>query len=405
MMKKRKYIYPLAQQTWGPEEKAAIGRVIASDSLTMGDEVQKFQREFASWAGAKFAVMVNSGSSANLLCLESLLRPIDGSPKLQSGDEVIVPALSWGTTVWPVIQLGLKPVVVDIELSTLGISPTAIESAISEKTRAIIVVHVLGQPCNLAEITHICEEHNLILIEDCCESLGAKANDTHVGNFGLYGTFSFYFSHHVSTIEGGMITTNDTNLFNDLLSMRAHGWSRDRTDANRWSTEDSNVDPRFVFLSTGFNFRPTEIEGALGRIQLQRFPDMIKRRRELARRVDILISDHVDWLKLIGRDLLTDDSTNFHSFMCLPFILDKDAPVTRSEFCEFLESSGIETRPIIAGNILRHPAARYISGASDYRCRMADQLYERGFMIGCHPYITEQSWSTFEEAITRASDL
>ncbi len=399
------YPYPLAQQTWGEDEKAALRRVVESDFYTMGPEVRAFEKAFAKWVGAQFALMTNSGSSANLLCFEALMRPAKGQPQLQRGDEVIVPALAWGTTLSPVIQMGLHPKIVDIDPESLALAPQAIKAAITEKTKAIFLIHVLGRPADIQAIQKICDEHHLILIEDCCESLGALYQGTHVGNFGQMGTFSFYFSHHISTMEGGMIILNDEALYNEIISMRAHGWSRHRLDEKDFLAQNPHLDSRFVFLTTGYNLRPTEFQGALGNVQLGRLDDLIKGRRELAFRVKDYVAQNLSWLRLIGADVLGREDGVFHSFMCLPFVLNNDAPISKAGFCQHLEAHGVETRPIIAGNILKHPAARYLPEDSQTECHTADEVLDQGFMIGCHPYLKEESWTAFTHAIQAAKDL
>lgn len=222
--------YPLASDTWDHREIEAINSVIADGRYTMGPRVKKFEEEFAARFGAKHAVMTNSGSSANLLMIASLI--LNPDYDLNPGDEVIVPAVSWSTTFFPVTQYGLKLVFVDIERDTLNIDPTKVAAAIGPKTKAILAVNLLGNSCKYDQLTDIARQHNLILIEDNCESLGASYNGRMLGTIGVMGTFSFFFSHHMQTMEGGMVLTDDPKLDQYLRSLRAHGWIRDLPNEN-----------------------------------------------------------------------------------------------------------------------------------------------------------------------------
>ncbi len=221
---------PLNKNTLGKEELDAAKAVLDSGQLTMGERCRAFERAFAAYLGVEHAVMVNSGSSANLLALFALANPLvpaDGLPgRIMPGSEVIVPALTWSTTVWPVIQAGAKPVFVDCDPDTLQATPEAIEAAVTPATSAIFVVHVLGGAVDMAAVGAIAQRHRLWLIEDTCESLGVAWNGRKVGSYGQLGTFSFYFSPHITTIEGGMVVTPDARLADLLRAMRAHGWAQ-----------------------------------------------------------------------------------------------------------------------------------------------------------------------------------
>ncbi len=268
--------YRLAADTLSGEEISAAKAVLDSGRLTMGDRVRAFEEQFAVAVGARHAVMVNSGSSANLLIVDGLLRRTAGEAPLRAGDEVLVPALSWPTTVWPIVQLGLVPVFVDIDPTTLAIDLESARQAIGPRTKAMFLIHVLGRAAGMGEYQRFCARHGLRLIEDVCESLGAHSEGRHVGTFGDAGSFSFYFSHHISTIEGGMVVTNDAELCDDLRSLRAHGWVRDRTDKARWKESSPGIDERFLFIAPGYNVRPTEIQGAIGSAQLRRLETMLR---------------------------------------------------------------------------------------------------------------------------------
>jgi CDP-6-deoxy-D-xylo-4-hexulose-3-dehydrase len=401
----RKVAYPLAADTLGSEEIAAAKAVLDSGRLTMGANVRAFEEEFAAWTGAKHALMVNSGSSANLLAVDATLRRTSGPAPLRAGDEVLVPALAWPTTVWPLAQLGLVPVFVDVHPATLAIDLESAAGALSPRTRGMFLIHVLGQAPDMASYVGFCRQHGLTLLEDTCESLGAHHDGTHVGLFGALSTFSTYFSHHISTIEGGMVLTNDTALHDDLKSLRSHGWVRDRSDRQRWVDAHPELDERFLFISGGYNVRPTEVQAAIGRVQIERLDAMLAAREQLAARVHGWLSRSAPWIELLGAACLPEAGRHptrrarRHSWMTLPMRLRADAPVTAEDVKSRLESLGVETRPIIAGNLASHPATRSFTTRRAASLATCDALLGRGFMIGCHPVLAPGALETLELAL------
>lgn len=403
--------YPLACTTFSEEEIDAAKSVLDSNRLTMGEKVAQFESDFATWTGSPFALMVNSGSSANLLMIDALLRRSRSKPPLIAGDEVIVPALSWPTTVWPLIQLGLVPIFVDIYSDTLSLDLESVEKSLSPRTRAIFLVHVLGQIPNMTPIIDFCNRHDLLLIEDVCEALGGHFEGTHAGNFGLMGSFSFYFSHHISTIEGGMIVTSDPDLYDDLKSLRAHGWVRNRSDSESWIQEFPEMDPRFLFIMSGYNVRPTEIQAAIGQVQLRKLDKMLLTREYQARDVHRLVKKYTPWMKLIGSERLVREPeassrrNRTHSWMTLPFILQEKAPIKVPFLKNLFEQLGVETRPIIAGNLARHPAALAHHIRQAPSLQQCDRLLKDGFMIGCHPTPLGGGLEILETAFVAASRL
>jgi len=396
--------YPLAADTFGEAEIAAAKAVLESGQLTMGRRVRQFESEFAEWIGASHAIMVNSGSSANLLVVHALLGSRLASAQLERGDEIIVPALAWPTTVWPIAQLGLVPVFVDVDPFTLAIDLNSAESVIGPRTRGMFVIHPLGGAVDLPTYTKFCKSYGLTLIEDACESLGAHWLGTHVGTVGLAGTFSFYFSHHISTVEGGMVVTESAALADDLRGLRAHGWIRDRTDRDRWASENPEFDPRFLFATLGFNVRPTEIQGAIGSVQLQRLEEMLVARESLARLVHGWLESAAPWLELVGAEVLDSVPAEgrqgrAHSWMTLPMRVRSGAPIKRTAVISHLEDCGVETRPIIAGNLARHPAISQVVHRSAGSLPVCDALLQDAFMIGCHPVHASGSLATLERAL------
>lgn len=402
--------YGLATATFGDQEISAAKAVLDSGYMTMGTEVNRFEKEFAQWVGAKYALMVNSGSSANLLSVDAMLRPSKSVPFWRPGDEILVSALSWPTTVWPLVQLGLVPVLVDIDPGHLAIDLKSAKSALSPRTKGMFLVHVLGRIPDMSEYLSFCARHDLVLLEDACESMGAFYHDRHAGTHGLVGTFSCYFSHHLSTIEGGLIVTDDLDIFDDLISKRSHGWIRNRSDREQWISEHPDIDERFLLATSGYNVRPTEIQGAIGRVQLKRLDAMLACRESLARRVNEWLLAYSPWIRMVGADKLLPRDTRLqrckriHSWMVLPLILEDNAPMDLDGVKKHFESNGVETRSIIVGNMVRHPALQRVDYRRVESLRVCDHVLEKGLMIGCHPVINEAALSTLETAIHRLSD-
>ena len=305
---------------------------------------------------------VHSGSSANLLAVDAMLRRSSGEIPWKVGDEVLVPALSWPTTVWPLVQLGLSPVFVDVRPDTLAIDLESAKTALSPRTKGMFLIHVLGHAAHATEYASFCREHGLVLLEDTCESLGAHHDGVHAGLFGRASTFSCYFSHHISTIEGGVIVTDDLALRDDLSSLRAHGWVRDRSDKASWLERYPGLDERFLFAMAGYNVRPTEMHAAIGRVQLRKLDSMLAAREALAIQVYGWLLRSAPWLELIGGDMLPDAAgardrgARVHSWMTLPIRLRPNSRHSVPQVKAHLESMGVETRPSSLA-FGKHPAA------------------------------------------------
>ncbi|MCB9025400.1 MAG: DegT/DnrJ/EryC1/StrS aminotransferase family protein [Bdellovibrionaceae bacterium] len=397
------YIYPLSYDCFGDEEKNAAIEVLNSGKYTLGEKTKEFESAFAKFVGAKHAIMVNSGSSANLLLVNTLLMRAFASAQLKAGDEIIVPALSWPTTVWPIAQLGLTPVFVDIDPKTMAISTDSAKKALSNKTKAMFLIHVMGLTADMESIINFCEEHNLILLEDCCESLGCYSDHKHVGNFGWGGTFSHFFSHHLTTIEGGTIVTNDDALADDLRSLRSHGWTRDRKDKNKFDIHP-NIDPRFCFVTTGYNVRPMEIQAAIGLVQLKKLQQNLKKRNVLYKNILQLIKEKSDFLYVFGEDNI--DHLNLdHPNICPMNIclFDRTKKMLAKDIQSIFESHSIETRPIIAGNLTQHPAIKKISFKATVDLNFSETLFKYGFMIGCHPNTGDEALTALSHALRELS--
>jgi dTDP-4-amino-4,6-dideoxygalactose transaminase len=372
---------PLSVPLFGGEEVYALLETLLDREVTAGRRVREFESNFAEFIGSRHAIMVNSGSSANLLAL-SVLAHGSLAGGLRAGDEVIVPAVAWSTTLAPVLQVGCVPVLVDVDQETLNLRPDSIAEAISSRTRAILPVHLLGNPVDMNSLMDIANAHDLWVIEDTCESLGSSVAAQMVGSFGHLGTFSFYFSHHITTVEGGMLVTDDDRLADLARSMRAHGWTRDMSNREELESASPWIDPRFLFVNLGYNLRPTELQAAFGLVQLGRLEEFNDRRRANARFLVDALADLTPELTFVteqegGR------STWFGFAVMLP-----DAESRRS-LSRHLEERQIATRPIVAGNLAVQPAFRDNPHRTVGSLTNATRIGERGLFVGNHPNLTQ----------------
>lgn len=372
--------YPLATFTWDQEEYAAIQRVIDSNMFTMGRHVSEFEQAFAAAVGSRHCVMVNSGSSANLLMVAALFYTSDETRRLKAGDEVIVPAVSWSTTYYPLHQYGLKLKFVDINSETLNMDVDAVRAAVSPRTKAIFAVNLLGNPCQFDALTAIAEEYSLVLIEDNCESMGATFGGKQAGTFGLMGSFSTFFSHHISTMEGGLICTNDEELHHILLCLRAHGWTRNLPDVNRVSgrKSDDPFEESFKFVLPGYNVRPLEMEGALGLQQVKKLPGLVEERRKNGAQWAAAMANHPD--------LVIQKETGNSSWFGFSLVIRNDSSLTRQQLVKALRDAGFECRPIVTGNFAKNPVVRYFDYEIHGSLPNANRIDTHGLFIGNHHY-------------------
>lgn len=372
------YRFPLATSTWDAAEDAAMHRVIASGRYTMGPEVAAFEAAFARQFGSRFAVMVNSGSSANLLMAAALTFTRNPALRLSRGDEVIVPAVSWPTTYYPLSQYGYRLKFVDIDLKTLNYDLDALEAAINERTRAIMAVNLLGNPNDFAAIARLTAGRDIILLEDNCESMGARFAGRQAGTFGVMGSFSCFFSHHISTMEGGVIVTDDEELYHILLALRAHGWTRDLPKHNLLvgTKGDDPFEESFRFVLPGYNLRPLELSGAIGREQLRKLPAIVAGRRANAARLFRALGDHPDIL--LQREI--GDS----SWFGFSLVIRPGSRIRRPELVRRLTGAGVECRPIVAGNFARNEVMACLDHQISGPLRNADFIHDNGLFIGNH---------------------
>lgn len=372
--------FPLATATWGQEEQDAMQRVISSGMFTMGEHVKAFERDFSEYIGSTHCVMVNSGSSAILLMVAALFYTKNSKLKLKRGDEVIVPAVSWSTTYYPLYQYGLKIKFVDIDIETLNYDLDQLASAVTDKTRAIMAVNLLGNPNDFARINQIIGDRDIVLMEDNCESMGAKFDGKYAGTFGVMGGFSSFFSHHISTMEGGLIVTDDEELYQILLSLRAHGWTRNLPKINLVCGEKSDdpFEESFRFVLPGYNVRPLEMEGALGVEQVKRLPSLISARRENALIYKAGLVDHPYILiqKEIGES----------SWFGFSLTIKPGSEITRASLVNKLNLLGFECRPIVAGNFAKNEVVKYFDAEVHGTLKNADHIDQNGLFVGNHHY-------------------
>ena len=372
--------FPLATSSWDQAEQDAIQRVIASDMYSMGPEVKAFESEFAAHFGSKFAVMVNSGSSANLLMTAALFYRSDDALRLKAGDEVIVPAISWSTTYYPLHQYSLHMKFVDIDPTTLNYDLDALRAAVSDKTRAIMIVNLLGNPNDFSVIEDIIKGRNITLLEDNCESMGATFNEKQAGTFGTVGSFSCFFSHHISTMEGGVVLTDDEELYHIMLSLRAHGWTRNLPKENlvTGTKSDDPFEESFRFVLPGYNLRPLEMSGAIGREQLKKLDGLIEGRRANAALFQEQMSNHPQ--------IMIQQEIGKASWFGFSLTLRPGAEMTRKELIEKLNALGFETRPVVAGNFVKNEVVKYFDYSVSGEMKGADFVDQNGLFIGNHHY-------------------
>lgn len=372
------YWYPLNVATYGVEEIIEAIDSMCAFQTSMSKKTKIFEEEFGKLFDSE-AIMVNSGSSADLLMCFSL-HENSGGP-LKAGDEILIPAVTWPTQLWSILMAGFTAKFVDIDPSTMNLSIDSLKKSITSKTKAIFLVHLMGNTANINEVKKICLDNNLILLEDCCESLGTKWEGELVGTFGKCASFSFFFSHHITTMEGGMIVTKDSKLADKLRMLRAHGWSREVR--NQILETNNSLDSRYTFVDWGFNVRPTELQAGFGSVQLRKLIEFNYWRDKNA---CLMIEKFEKFNKFLS--IMKVDNKTTCSWFALPIIVKNQSLFTIDELVSFLEYNGVETRPIVAGNLNKQPATRNLSHLinSDVDLPGADFVHENCFYIGVRPF-------------------
>ena len=372
-----KYFYPLIENPYRKSDINEALKVLKSRRLTIGPITDKFQNSFTKKLGSNFSLMVNSGSSANLLALQCLINPYR-KKRLKPGDEVLIPSLCWSTSLWPIIQSGLKPKFVDIDLDSLNINLNDLKKKISKKTKAILIVHVLGNCVDMSELMRIVKKHNLILIEDTCESLGTKYKNKYLGTFGDFSSFSFYSSHQISSGEGGMICCKNNDDHEIIKSLRAHGWSRGLKNEKKIAAANKHLDSRFIFYNSGFNLRSTDIAASIGLNQFKDIDQFIKKRSINRDKILKIFKKKIKMMKYLS--FIDANNHVKASWFGIPILLSKK--INRNKFLKKIEKLGVETRPIISGNFLKQPSIKKYKLNKKSNFKNSDIVNNHGFFIG-----------------------
>ena len=347
---------------------------LLSGKITMSNTTKKFENEFSKFIGSKYALMVNSGSSANLLALFSTINPKNKKKRLNLNDECLIPALCWSTSLWPIVQSGLKPKFVDVNIENFNFDIKKLEKKITKKTKAIMAVHVLGNSTNMSELMKLVKEHDLTLIEDTCESLGSVYKNKYLGTFGKFGTFSFYVSHQLIAGEGGMLVCNDREDYEISHTLRAHGWDRGLNNKNNTN---------FKFINSGFNLRPLDLTASIGLNQLKRLNISIGIKRRNRDKIIEAITHSTKWNNQFT--FLEPEKNLKPSWFGIPILINKKFLKNKKNYLKKLNKNGIDTRPIISGNFVNQPSINlYKLNTAKEKFPIAQEIENRGFFIGLH---------------------
>lgn len=388
--------FPLATTSWDNKEYAAIDRVVASGMFSMGAEVAQFEEQFAKAMGSQHCVMVNSGSSANLIIIAALR--YHSTHGLPEGAEVIVPAVSWSTTYYPLHQYGLRMKFVDIDPGTLNYDLDALSEAIGDETRAIMVVNLLGNPNDFDRIGGIIGDRDILVIEDNCESLGATFRGRQAGTFGIAGSYSSFFSHHIATMEGGLVVTDDEELYHIMLSVRSHGWTRHLPKFNHVTGEKSDdpFEESFRFVLPGYNLRPLEMSGAIGQEQIAKLPMIVDERRKNAERFKALMQGYPQ--------IRIQQEIGESSWFGFSMVVEDSAGFDRADLIRALGQNGVECRPIVAGNFAKNDVVtKHMAHDIHGNLRHAEDIDRNGLFIGNHHYPLEDKWSLLKAALDQVT--
>ncbi len=386
-----------AGRVYDERELIAMTDAVLDFWLTLGRYADEFERKIAEFLGVSEVLLVNSGSSANLVAVTALCSPELDNP-LRPGDEVITPAVTFPTTVAPLVQNGLIPVFVDCDLGTYNMNLAAVEAAISPRTRAILVLHNLGNPCDMDVILRLAQAHDLYVIEDTCDALGSRFGGRAVGSFGHLGTLSFYPAHHITTGEGGAVVTNDKKLARIARSIRDWGracWCNHKTTnpngacGRRFEYKipgmPGTYDHKYVYSHIGYNLQPTDIQAALGSAQMDKLPDFIAARQHNFRLLFAGLARYQDFLILPQWDPRADVS-----WFAFPITVRDNPRFTRNDLVRWLEQANIETRLVFAGNILRQPGYVNIPHRIVGELINSNLVMRGSFFIGVYPGLDEE---------------
>ncbi len=370
-MKNNLVNYPLTNTVLDNSDIKSAIRVLKSKWITMGRETSQFENTFSKEISKNYSIMVNSGSSANLLIFQCLINPM--VKKLKRNDEILIPAICWSTSLWPIVQSGLKPKFVDIDPSTLNIDINDFKKKITKKTKALMLVHALGNCADMNKIVQICKKNKIILIEDTCEALGSKHNGKQLGTFGDFSSFSFFYSHHITSGEGGMLCTKSSKYADIIRTLRSHGWQRaiSNKKSSNWS-----------FINSGYNLRPTDISASIGRSQIKKLKNIIKIRQtnfDLIRNALLSNKKYSDKFYIVK-----ENPKNSIVWFGIPIILKSNDRNYKNRVTKKLNNFGIDTRPLISGNFANQPAVKLYNLKINNDLKNADFIDKNSFFIGLH---------------------
>jgi len=358
--------------------------------LTKGELTIEFEKKWSKWLGRKYSVFVNSGSSANLAMVYALML----SNRLKN-NKIVIPSVSWTTTVTPAIQLGLEPILCECDDETLGVDIENFKKIITEhKPAALMLVHVLAFPCKMDEIIQLCNDNDIILIEDSCESIGSTFNGIKTGNFGLMSTFSFYYGHHISTIEGGMISTDDKEIYNLLLAIRSHGWDRDfDKESQSLIRSENNIDDfrgLFTFYYPAFNLRSTDLQAFIGLRQIEKIDSFSEIRNKNFKLYNSLVIN--DFWKI------KDNDNCFYSNFAYPVITPNIIELSKE-----LQSNNIECRPLVCGSIGLQPFWKKLYGEVNFE--FANKVHNYGLYLPNHIEVIEDDIKNITNIINKHTKI
>ena len=387
-IKRSKHLFPLKDSTFRNKDLIEGIKVIFSKDVTMSKVTKKFEKTFSKKIKTPYSLMVNSGSSANLLAFQCLINPYR-KKRLKKGDEVLVPSICWPTSFWPIIQSGLKPVFVDVDRENFNIDLKDLKKKISKKTKALMLVHVLGVSTNMDKLMKILKKDRIILVEDTCESIGAKYKNKFLGTFGDFSTFSFYFSHQISSVEGGMICCKNQQDEDIIKSLRSHGWIKDLSNQRKIEKQFKDINKSFFFINSGFNFRPTDIQAAIGLSQFNSLNNFIKIRKANRNKIIKKIMTDKRWNNQVR---FVEKNDNIEpSWFGLAMLFNKKFKHKKNLILNKLDKLGIENRPIISGNFLKQPALRkYNINQKSKNFPNANYVHEYGLFVGLKNKIMSQ---------------
>ena len=381
-LKKNKYQYSLLEMGFNNDDLNKGIEVLKTGFITMNKQTEIFEKNFARKLKVKYALMVNSGSSANLLAAFAACNPLRQN-RFKRGDHALIPALCWSTSLWPLVQTGLKPKFVDIDPNTLNVNADYIISKITKKTKVIMLINVLGISTDVKKIVNFAKKKKIIVIEDNCEALGAKYKKKYLGTYGDFGSFSFFYSHQITSGEGGMIVCNNQKDYEILLALRSHGWSRGKKVYEKNAKKFPSLDPRYIFINSGFNLRPTDIQAVIANNQFKRLEIFRKTRSMNKKKIISTLKKDKRWNNQFK--FIEYSKKISPSYMVLPILINNKFFYKKKRFIDLIERKGLETRPIISGSFVNQPSSKlYNLNPSNKKFRGAQEIQDLGFVIGVH---------------------